>query len=128
MRGLSAISAASLSELNRRLPAGSGPLSMDRFRPNLVLHGAEPFEEDDWETIRIGEVTFHVVKPCERCKITMTDQKTGVVDGKAEPLRSLAKFRLVDGRRLFGQNLVHEADGTVSVGEQVHVLKYRGRP
>src|SRR5579884_880682 len=67
------ISEASLTDLNTRLVQ---PLPMNRFRPNIVVRGTVPYAEDMWRTIRIGEVTFDIVKPCARCVITTTDQNT----------------------------------------------------
>ena len=108
------ISEASLADLNRRL---SVPLPMNRFRPNLVVTDCEPYAEDSWRSIRIGEIPFQVVKPCDRCVITTTDQLSG--DRGKEPLRTLATYRNVDGKVLFGQNVVHRAGGRLRVGDQV---------
>ena len=107
----------SLGELNRRLPR---PLPMNRFRPNLVVHGSSPFAEDGWRRIRIGPVPMEVVKPCARCVMTTTDQVAGRRDGD-EPLRTLATFRRVNGQVMFGQNLVHYGTGVLKVGDPVHV-------
>lgn len=111
-------SEASLAELNRRLEAA---VPMDRFRPNLVVDAGAPFAEDDWARIRIGDTEFRVVKSCARCVVTTTDQRTG--DRGKEPLRTLATFRLVEGRVLFGQNLIHDGAGPVRVGDRVEVLE-----
>ncbi len=111
------ISEASLEELNTRLDE---PLPMNRFRPNLVVRGTEPFAEDEWKNIRIGELTFRVAKPCARCAITTVEQTTGE-KGK-EPLTTLATFRKVDGKVMFGQNLIHESPGALRVGDGVEVL------
>lgn len=71
---------ASLQELNRRLKEkGKAELPMARFRPNIVIQGTQPFEEDNWRVIRIGSVVLHVVKPCPRCKQSCTDQMTGMM-------------------------------------------------
>jgi len=107
------LSEASLAELNRRLEK---PLPMDRFRPNIVLDGCEPHAEDGWSRIVIGGLGFRVVKPCARCVITTTDQATG--ERGREPLRTLSTYRLLDGKVLFGQNLVHEGRGTIRVGDE----------
>jgi uncharacterized protein YcbX len=112
---------ASLADLNARLPR---PLPMERFRPNLVVTGSEPFAEDDWRVIRIGDVVFDVVKPCARCAITTVDQQTGKRDG-AEPLRTLGTFRRGRKGVLFGQNLAHRRQGTLRVGDEVVVLERR---
>lgn len=109
------ISQGSLDELNRQLPV---PLPMNRFRPNIVVQGCEPFAEDGWQQLQIGAVTFYPVKPCARCQITTIDQATGAV-GK-EPLTTLAKFRrTTEGKVMFGQNLLSSGSGFIRVGDQV---------
>jgi len=113
-------SEASLVELNQRLNAA---VPMDRFRPNLVIDGREPFEEDGWARIRIGNIEFRVVKSCARCVVTTTDQRTGA-RGR-EPLRTLATFRSENGRVLFGENLIHDGLGMVRPGDRVEVLERR---
>jgi hypothetical protein len=115
---------ASLADLNDRLDA---PLPMDRFRPNVVVDGAEPWAEDAWRRLRIGGVAFRAVKPCGRCAVTTTDQQTAV-RGK-EPLKTLATFRRdpETGKVYFGWNLIPEAPGRLRVGDGVDVLE-RGTP
>jgi uncharacterized protein YcbX len=108
------ISDASLEDLNSRLEE---PLPMNRFRPNFVLEGCGPYAEDGWRRIRIGGVPFRVAEACSRCAITTVDQRTGA-RGK-EPLRTLATFRKSEGEVFFGRNLIHDALGTVSVGDPV---------
>jgi uncharacterized protein YcbX len=110
----------SLADLNRRMPA---PLSMDRFRPNLVISGAPPWAEDTWRRVRVGEVTFRVVKPCDRCIVTTTDQRTGERGAAGgEPLRALATFRRRGSQVFFGQNLIPDGTGTIRIGDPVEVL------
>lgn len=111
-------SEASLADLNSRLAA---PVPMNRFRPNLVVDGTEAFAEDGWSRIRIGEVVFRVVKPCDRCVVTTIDQKTGKA-GK-EPLRTLSRYRKKDGKVYFAQNLIPDAPGTLRRGDPVEVLE-----
>jgi uncharacterized protein YcbX len=116
------IGEASLADLNSRL---SEPVPMNRFRPNFVVSGSEPFEEDTWKRIRIGSNEFHIVKPCARCVLTTVDQTTGQKTGK-EPLKTLSEYRNRNGNVLFGQNLIAEtAGGTVQVGDEIEVLKRR---
>jgi len=110
------ISEASLDDLNARLER---PLPMNRFRPNLVVGGCEPFAEDGWRALRIGPITFRVVKPCARCAITTVDQGTAAT-GK-EPLRTLARFRRSGTKVLFGQNLIHDQAGTLRLGDPVEL-------
>jgi uncharacterized protein len=112
------ISEGSLEDLNARL---ADPVKMNRFRPNLVVRESDPFAEDGWRRIRIGEVEFSVVKPCARCTIPSVDPQTGIM-GK-EPLLTLAKYRRVQNKILFGQNLLHRTAGVVRVGDAVTVLE-----
>lgn len=112
----------SLRALNDRL---TSPVPMDRFRPNLVVAGTEPFEEDGWDRVRIGELELRVVKPCPRCVVTTVDQATGVRDAAGEPLRTLATFRTREGKVWFGMNAVHEAEGELRLGAPVEVLSRR---
>jgi uncharacterized protein YcbX len=114
------ISESSLAELNARLEQ---PLPMDRFRPNLVIGGCDPYAEDGWRVVRIGSITLRVVKPCARCAITTVDQSTAT-RGK-EPLRTLATFRRSGTKVLFGQNLVHDGTGVLRAGDPVEVLRAR---
>lgn len=110
---------ASLHELNKRL---TSPIPMSRFRPNLVLSGTQPFDEDTWKRIQIGDVVFAVVKPCPRCVITTVDQDTA--SGGKEPLRTLSGFRKRDGLVYFGENLVPENTGIIQRGDSVEVLEF----
>ncbi|MET9254042.1 MOSC N-terminal beta barrel domain-containing protein [Streptomyces sp. NPDC003717] len=118
-------STASLEALNSLIAHGphaaEGPLPMDRFRPNLVVTGSEAWAEDGWTRLAVGEAVFRVAKPCGRCVVTTTDQVTAT-RGK-EPLYSLGRHRLIEGRLVFGQNLVPVAAGTVRVGDPVRVLE-----
>jgi len=108
------ISESSLEDLNSRL---EDPLPMNRFRPNFVVRGCGPYAEDGWSRLRIGSVPFRVAEACPRCAITTVDQRTGA-RGK-EPLRTLATYRKSDGEVFFGRNLIHDALGTVRVGDPV---------
>ncbi|MBO0213584.1 hybrid-cluster NAD(P)-dependent oxidoreductase [Vibrio sp. Vb2880] len=117
------ISEGSLQELNRRSPEQH---SMDQFRTNLVVSGTEPFGEDGWKRIRIGEVEFEAVKPCERCILTTVDVQKGEFRPTKEPLRTLSQFRANErGGVFFGQNLVAKNEGMIRTGDVVEVLEYK---
>ena len=111
------ISEASLDDLNARLPS---PVPMNRFRPNLVITGCDAFAEDGWRRIRIGTVTFDVVKPCARCVIPSIVQETAARDPDIN--RTLAGFRRREGQIFFGQNLLYQETGSVAVGDPLEVL------
>lgn len=129
-------SQASLDELNRLIAEGpraaEGGLEMVRFRPNLVVDGEEPWAEDGWRRVRVGEVVFRVVKGCDRCAIPATDPRTA--ERFKEPTATLARHRRWDGAVWFGVQLVTEtANGDLGdrgdrvppvlrVGDEVEVL------
>jgi uncharacterized protein len=113
---LLAISEASLEDLNARLEE---PVPMNRFRPNLVVGGCEPYAEDGWAEMRVGDAAFRVAEPCPRCAVTTVDQRTG--ERGKEPLRTLATYRRSGGEVWFGRNLIHTSLGTVRVGDPVDV-------
>ena len=108
------ISQASLDDVNARLGT---PVPMERFRPNFTIVGGEPYQEDEWKEIAIGQVHFLVVKPCYRCVIITTDQRTG--ERSQEPLRTLASYRSVGNKVRFGMNATFAGPGTVRVGDIV---------
>ena len=117
---------ASLDVLNDLIVAGprgdEGPLSMTRFRPNVVIRGAEPWAEDGWRSVRIGDAVFRAVKGCERCVMTTTDPDTAQ-RGK-EPIATLARHRRWDGKTWFGMNLVPDTPGAmIRVGDPVEILR-----
>ncbi|KNB52267.1 MOSC domain-containing protein [Streptomyces caatingaensis] len=100
--------------------AGEGPLPMDRFRPNVVVSGTPPWAEDGWRRVRLGEAVFRVAKPCGRCVVTTTDQRTGVRGH--EPLHTLGRRRRRTAGLVFGQNLIPEHPGALRLGDPVEVL------
>ena len=114
------IGSGSMEDLNSRLDQ---PVGVERFRPNVYVEGPDPFAEDGWSEIRIGDCGFRVVKPCPRCTVTTIDPATGV-RGK-EPLRTLAAYRKTKEGVMFGQNVIHDGSGVIRVGDPVQVFSRR---
>ena len=114
------ISEASLDALNARLAT---PVSMLRFRPNLVVAGTDAHDEDRWKRIRIGAVELDLVKPCARCVFTTVDFESGTFDPAGEPLRTLITYRRSPHGVTFGQNVIARSLGEVRVGDAVEVLE-----
>ena len=113
------ISESSLEELNQHLAV---PLPMNRFRPNVVVRDAGPFEEDGWQRVAIGNAIFRAVKACLRCVTTTIDQAMGTPRGP-EPLATLAKFRRQGEGVAFGLYCRPEQAGaTIRLGDTVTVL------
>ncbi len=110
------ISCASLDELNRRLEV---PVPMARFRPNIVVEGVAAHAEDAMASFRAGPIVLRGVKHCVRCAIPTTDQETGAVDPRQEPIRTLGSYRRNRALKgiTFGQNCVVES----GVGERLAV-------
>lgn len=112
------ISQASLDDLNNKLEI---KITMNRFRPNIVVDGCLPFAEDSWSNIRIGTTTFRIVKPCSRCVIPNINPKTA--KRETEPSKTLASYRKQDSKIFFGQNVIANGYGDIEVGMSVELLK-----
>ena len=94
---------------------------MNRFRPNIVVKDCEPFAEDTWKRIRIGDVEMALVKPCPRCEVTTIDKET--LERNKEPLKTLGKYRKQKGGAMFGMNVIPLNEGEIKVGMSVEVLE-----
>lgn len=104
------IGQSSLDYLNGRVISETQPepMGMARFRPNLVVSGSAPYDEDAWAEFQIGDLTFYGVKPCARCVLTTIDPATA--EKGREPLRTLATYRQYTHKILFGQNVLPSVD------------------
>lgn len=121
-------SLASLRQLNDWVTEGAldrgeeapDPLPIGRFRPNVVMDGEVPFEEDDWTRVRIGDVLLRKAKSVDRCVMTTIS----VIDltTAPEPIRTLARHRRWDGATWFAVHLIPENTGRIRVGDPVEPL------
>lgn len=114
------IGQASLDDLNSRLPA---PLPMNRFRPNIVFNGGTPFLEDVMKHFEINGISFFSVKPCARCVITTIDQQTA--KKAKEPLTTLSSYRMKNNKIYFGQNLLYESTGVITLGDAITIYEQK---
>ena len=114
------IGQSSLDDLNSKMEK---PLHMKRFRTNFVFNGGKSFDEDRWKKIIVGDLEFLVVKPCARCTITTVDQETGIRG--IDPLKTLASYRKVNGKVLFGQNMVAISEGKIKIGNKLNVIEWK---
>jgi uncharacterized protein YcbX len=112
------ISEESLADLNSRLET---PLPMNRFRPNIVVKGCDPYAEDTWNQIQIGDVKLAIVKACARCLVTTIDKET--LNKSREPLKTLASYRRHPFGAIFGQNVIPLNSGRLRLGTNVGVLQ-----
>ena len=105
------IGEGSLAQLNDKLAqAGHRAVGIERFRPNIVLAGVEPHDEDRVEVLRIAAdvpVRLRPVKPCPRCPIPDIDPATA--QSSPEVTTTLRGYRSdprVDGAITFGMNAI----------------------
>ena len=108
------VSEASLAQLNQQMNLS---LSMQRFRPNLVITDCTAYAEDSWREISIGEISFRLPKPCSRCSVPQIDPETALSD--KEPLRTLARTRKWKNQVYFGQNALHNSEGILRIGDEL---------
>ena len=124
-------SESSLAWLRER---SSEDFEMDRFRPNLVISHAEPWEEDSWASFNIGSAQLRAVLPWPRCAIPQIDQMTAT--RHKEPAKVLREHRwctsaptvpeqvrpLVEGNGLFGIGCsINPAGAELALGAVVEV-------
>jgi len=112
------VSAGSYSALERKV---LGPVNRLRFRPNIIVSATEPFVEDTWSEIKIGEVSLSGAKPCARCPLVNVDPISGESDKKT--LKTLASFRTINQKVYFGQQFVPISIGEIHVGMEVQVIR-----
>ena len=120
-------SEASLAGLNARLVAkGQEPVSMVRFRPNVVVDGVEAHDEDRLDALQIdaddGPVTLKPVKPCARCPIPNVDPLTALSSPDVgDALQVYRQDDRVHGAVTFGMNalVVEGAERVLRVGQAV---------
>ena len=113
------VSQASLDDLNKRL---TQPVTMNRFRPNIVIDGCQAFAEDDWLKIKINGVSIRVVDHCARCSVPTIDPDNGTIAGP-EPIHTLSSYRQRDGEIYFGVNATAEIEGEITVGDTVIIIR-----
>nr|OQO05591.1 hypothetical protein B0A51_17596 [Rachicladosporium sp. CCFEE 5018] len=143
---LQVASEASMKDLNKRLKSipGSDQLTIERFRPNIIVKGRDdhPWEEDTWKRIRISTtledeeaiyvIDLDVVARCARCQVPNVNPGTAAKHEK-QPWNELMKFRRVDQggpakyKPCFGMMCVPKNEGKVAVGGTLEVLETTGK-
>jgi len=137
--GFLLVTSNSMNDLNLRLVSkGKAVLDERWFRPNIYVQskdGIQPYDEDNWEFIRIGETVFRVPRPCTRCIFTTVHPTQGTKDEGMEPLKTLRSYRsakskteyeLYGNSPLFGVNLAIDdpmVGGSVCTGETVYIIR-----
>ncbi|XP_072221643.1 mitochondrial amidoxime-reducing component 1 isoform X2 [Leuresthes tenuis] len=120
------LSEASVKDLSSKLEKA---VTVERFRPSIVISDCEPYDEDSWEEVQIGNVRLQHVMSCGRCIFTTVDPETGVISRK-EPLETLKSYRLCKPSEnhiykkepLFGQLQIVKKTGILQVGDVVYKI------
>lgn len=110
---------ASMQDLNSRMEI---PLSINRFRPNIIFSGGFPFQEDEIENFKINGISFTGLENCTRCMIPNIDPEIGAFNADRQPLKTLMGYRLKNGKIEFGRNLVNHGGGTIQVGDEIQLI------
>jgi uncharacterized protein YcbX len=116
------VSQASINFLSEKI---GYELSVNRFRPNIVVSGCDPFEEDSWQRISIDTMKLDIVKPCSRCVIPTINLQTA--ESERAVLQVMLEYRKKGKNIYLGQNLVHSPGvnkmANLVVGQEVEVIK-----
>ncbi|KUL84338.1 hypothetical protein ZTR_06315 [Talaromyces verruculosus] len=135
---------ASITELNERLTQkGEKAITIERFRPNIIVKGNRAWSEDKWLTVQITRpssssaneaaavkkdgkpIVIDVVARCARCQVPNVEPTTAEKH-KQEPWNTLMSYRRVDEgskyKPCFGMHSVPRSEGEIEVGMQLEVL------
>ncbi|KAK3888758.1 hypothetical protein Pcinc_007232 [Petrolisthes cinctipes] len=126
----------SLDDLNSRLDQ---PVTMANFRPNIVVGGTiEPFTEDSWVAVRVGNAVIRKIKPSERCLLTTINPENGERHPDHEPMKTLRSYRLISqpselaktwaAKPVFGAHFALDHGGEIRVGEKVMAATVSANP
>lgn len=134
---------ASITELNSRLTQkGEKAITIERFRPNIIVKGNTAWSEDEWLTVQITHppcsaneaaavkrdakpIVIDVVARCARCQVPNVEPTTAEKH-KHEPWNTLMSYRRVDEgskyKPCFGMHSVPRSEGEIEVGMHLEVL------
>ncbi|MBI3529002.1 MAG: MOSC domain-containing protein [Betaproteobacteria bacterium] len=112
---VSLINLASVRELENRWGQALDPL---RFRANIYIDGAAPFEELEWigRAVKLGSVLARVEQRNGRCAATNVNPQTGVRDRDVP-----GKLRAEFGHKDLGVYLRIAAPGLLREGDAVEI-------
>ena len=120
---ISVLSQGSLGQLGE-VAGGRDAFDGRRFRPNFLLEGCQPHEEDGWlgRAIQIGDrLRLRLISPDPRCAITTHDPDTGERD--VDTLRLIMSYRPNPIAAYFGVYAIVERPGEAAVGDRVELVE-----
>lgn len=124
--GYNILSTESIDDLNRRLEE---KVSCRNFKPSLLVAtcSGDPYFEDYWNVVKIGDAELHFFERCNRCLDTTVDHARGICTYK-EPLATLRTYRVKKSepaktkyklKPLFAVQFYMGKPGMVNVGDDV---------
>jgi uncharacterized protein YcbX len=121
-------SESSLDSLNSALESRSlSPVPMNRFRPNIVVQGLQPFLEHELAGLSAERYQLKLRAPCERCVVTTIDQDTAEKDPQRQPFKTLQEINPMPGKEkapAFAQyaTLANGARTSMAVGDSLEAV------
>lgn len=109
---------SSLDAFNTHL---ENPIGMERFRPNMVVSGAAAYAEDNWQQLRIDGLDLKLASPCTRCVMPAINPINA--EKQPEVIDVLNTTRRFGTETRFGQNIVYQTSGSLSVGATIEILE-----
>jgi uncharacterized protein YcbX len=119
---------ASLEKLNSVLESNAiTAVPMNRFRPNIVVKGAEPFAEHQLASLSTENYQLKLCYPCERCIITTINQDTAEKNPQGQPFKTLQRINPMPGKPnapAFAENavLTHGKLQKIAVGDHLQAV------
>lgn len=136
------ISEESLIDFNQHLSAFSPvspsrpslELTILRFRPNIVVKGCQPYDEDQWDgLITSGGIKLSIEKLCTRCSMPNVHPIKGIMDTSLTISRVLKSYRTgkhlqlkseLDEKFFLGVQLDNDGEslGSLFVGDKLEII------
>lgn len=114
---------ASLTALNEHLLKNDiDAVTMENFRPNIVISGLEAFEEHKVSALTHNDYTLQHCYPCQRCAVPTVNVETGVRHPRQEPFSLLAAINAMPDNAkapAFGENaiIINGENQDITVGD-----------
>lgn len=112
------ISVESVEDLNKKL---DNPIEINRFRPNIIVSGVKPYEEETWKWITIGDCEFEVISKTGRCSLITIDPITTEKNKQQEPLRTLSTYKKENKKVNFGVYLIPRNKQKINITDIVRI-------
>ncbi|MGH1441510.1 MAG: MOSC domain-containing protein [Cellvibrionaceae bacterium] len=116
---------ASLDALNQSMVRNDfSPVTMEHFRPNIVIEGVGAFEEHQIKAIEHKQYQLKHCYPCQRCAVPTIDITKGQRHPQQQPFSLISELNSMPENAkapAFGENaiLIQGNNQTIRVGDQL---------